>query len=183
MFNDNGSFLLALFEFFLFFAWFMCLFWVIGDIFRSRDLSGVAKTFWVFFVIILPWLGILVYLIARGHGMQQRQLEQAQEMQCGADGVHPVRRRIVGWLIGRPDRLGEVAAGLRRHHAGRVRGLEGEGARLIRSDSCQAHAEVLVTARPWRPSALVDAVAAFLVWAGRVGAPGRSRGAVSCTRP
>ena len=55
MFDDNGSFLLALFEFFLFFAWFMCLFWVIGDIFRSKDLSGVAKTFWVFFVIILPW--------------------------------------------------------------------------------------------------------------------------------
>ena len=80
MFNDNGSFLLALFEFFLFFAWFMCLFWVISDIFRSKDLSGVAKTFWVFFVIILPWLGILVYLIVRGHGMQQRQLEQAQEM-------------------------------------------------------------------------------------------------------
>ena len=80
MFDDNGSFLLALFEFFLFFAWFMCLFWVISDIFRSRDLSGVAKTFWVFFVIILPWLGILVYLIARGHGMQERQLEQAHEM-------------------------------------------------------------------------------------------------------
>lgn len=80
MFNDNGSFLLALFEFFLFFAWFMCLFWVISDIFRSKDLSGVAKTFWVFFVIILPWLGILVYLIARGHGMQERQMEQAHEM-------------------------------------------------------------------------------------------------------
>ena len=80
MFDDNGSFLLALFEFFLFFAWFMCLFWVISDIFRSKDLSGVAKTFWVFFVIILPWLGILVYLIARGHGMQQRQLEQAKEI-------------------------------------------------------------------------------------------------------
>ena len=80
MFNDNGSFLLALFEFFLFFAWFMCLFWVIGDIFRSRDMSGVAKTFWVFFVIILPWLGILVYLIARGAGMHERQLEQAQEL-------------------------------------------------------------------------------------------------------
>ena len=37
MFNDNGSFLLALFEFFLFLAWFMCLFWVLGDIFRSKD--------------------------------------------------------------------------------------------------------------------------------------------------
>ena len=78
MFNDNGSFLLALFEFFLFFAWFMCLFWIFGDIFRSKDLGGGAKTFWVFFVIIVPWLGILVYLIARGKGMHERQLEQAQ---------------------------------------------------------------------------------------------------------
>jgi ABC-type transport system involved in multi-copper enzyme maturation permease subunit len=82
MFDDNGSFLLALFEFFLFFAWFMCLFWVIGDIFRSRDLGGVAKTFWIFFVIIIPWLGILVYVIARGKGMQERQLDQAREMQA-----------------------------------------------------------------------------------------------------
>jgi hypothetical protein len=82
MFNDNGSFLLALFEFFLFFAWFMCLFWVLGDIFRSRDLGGGAKTLWVIFVIVLPWLGILVYVIARGHGMQDRQMEQAKELQA-----------------------------------------------------------------------------------------------------
>ena len=81
MFNDNGSFLLALFEFFLFFAWFMCLFWIFGDIFRSKDLGGVAKTLWVLFVIFIPWLGILVYLIARGQGMQERQLEQAIQMQ------------------------------------------------------------------------------------------------------
>lgn len=82
MFDNNGSFLLALFEFFLFFAWFMCLFWVIGDIFRSRDLGGAAKTLWVFFVIIAPWLGILIYLIARGGSMQERHLEQAREMQA-----------------------------------------------------------------------------------------------------
>jgi magnesium-transporting ATPase (P-type) len=82
MFNDNGSFLLAMFEFFLFFAWFMCLFWVLGDIFRSKDMGGGAKTFWIFFVIIIPWLGILVYVIARGKGMQERQLEQAKEMQA-----------------------------------------------------------------------------------------------------
>jgi magnesium-transporting ATPase (P-type) len=82
MFNDNGSFLLAMFEFFLFFAWFMCLFWVLGDIFRSSDMGGGAKTFWIFFVIIIPWLGILVYVIARGKGMQERQLEQAREMQA-----------------------------------------------------------------------------------------------------
>ena len=82
MFNDNGSFLLALFEFFLFFAWFMCLFWVLGDIFRSNDLGGGGKTFWVIFVIIIPWLGLLVYVIARGKGMQERQLEQAKQMQA-----------------------------------------------------------------------------------------------------
>lgn len=82
MFNDNGSFLLALFEFFLFFAWFMCLFWVLGDIFRSKDLGGWGKTLWVIFVILIPWLGILVYLIARGKGMQERQLDQAREAQA-----------------------------------------------------------------------------------------------------
>src|SRR3954454_19753882 len=85
MFDDNGSFLLALFEFFLFFAWFMCLFWVLGDVFRSRDLGGGAKTMWVIFVIVIPWLGILVYLIARGHGMQERQLEQARQMQASQE--------------------------------------------------------------------------------------------------
>jgi hypothetical protein len=85
MFNDNGSFLLALFEFFLFFAWFMCLFWVFGDIFRSSDLGGGGKTVWVIFVILIPWLGILVYLIARGGGMQQRQLEQAKAMRAAQD--------------------------------------------------------------------------------------------------
>ena len=79
MFNDNGSFLLALFEFFLFFAWFMRLFWVLSDLFRSKDLGGVAKTLWIVFVILVPWLGILVYVIARGGGMQQRAMEQAQE--------------------------------------------------------------------------------------------------------
>jgi hypothetical protein len=82
MFNDNGSFLLALFEFFLFFAWFMCLFWVLGDIFRSKDLGGWGKTLWVIFVILIPWLGLLVYLIARGKGMQERQLEQAKAAQA-----------------------------------------------------------------------------------------------------
>ncbi len=82
MFNDNGSFLLALFEFFLFFAWFMCLFWVYGDIFRSKDLGGLAKTLWVLFVLFTFWLGLLVYVLVRGKGMQERQLEQARDMQA-----------------------------------------------------------------------------------------------------
>ena len=81
MFDDNGSFLLALFEFFIFFAWFMCLWWIFGDLFRSRDLGGFAKTIWVLFIIVLPFLGVLVYLIARGHGMTERTLESQKEIQ------------------------------------------------------------------------------------------------------
>src|SRR6476620_3885505 len=81
MFNDNGSFLLALLEIFLFFAWFMCPFWIFGDIFRSKDLGDLGKTVWVLFVILIPWLGILVYLIVRGKGMQERQLEQMRDVQ------------------------------------------------------------------------------------------------------
>ena len=82
MFNDNGSFLLALVEFFLFFAWFMVLFWVFGDLFRSKDLGGLAKTLWVLFIIFTFWLGLLVYLLVRGKGMQERALEQQKELQA-----------------------------------------------------------------------------------------------------
>ncbi|MEV4642968.1 SHOCT domain-containing protein [Actinoplanes sp. NPDC049548] len=72
MFDDNGSFLLAMVEFFIFFTWLMCMFWVFGDVFRSRDLGGVAKTLWVVFLIFLPILGMLIYLIVRGRGMAER---------------------------------------------------------------------------------------------------------------
>lgn len=65
-------------EFFLFFAWIWILIIVFGDIFRSRDLSGWGKALWILFVIIIPWVGVLVYLIARGGKMHQRQLEAAQ---------------------------------------------------------------------------------------------------------
>ena len=85
MFNNNGSFLLALFEFFIFVAWFMCLFWVFGDLFRSKDLGGGAKTLWALFIIILPILGMLVYLIARGNGMTERGLQAQAEAQKRQD--------------------------------------------------------------------------------------------------
>jgi hypothetical protein len=85
VFDDNGSFLLATLEFFIFFAWFMGLFWIFGDLFRSRDLGGVAKTLWSLFLIILPILGMLVYLIARGSGMNERALEAQAGMQRRQD--------------------------------------------------------------------------------------------------
>ena len=81
MFDNNGSFLLAMFEFFIFFAYLMCLFWIFSDLFRSRDLGGWSKTFWIFLIIVVPILGMLIYLIARGGGMTQRAIESRQELQ------------------------------------------------------------------------------------------------------
>ena len=69
-----------MFIFFLFIAWIWVLVSVIADIFRSHDLSGWAKGLWVLFVIMLPWLGVLVYLIARGDDMTQRHVDDAYAM-------------------------------------------------------------------------------------------------------
>ncbi len=62
--------------FFLFFIWLMLLFRIFGDIFRSDDMGGWAKAFWTLFVVVLPVLGVLVYVIARGNGMAERDLRQ-----------------------------------------------------------------------------------------------------------
>ncbi|MGG8410113.1 SHOCT domain-containing protein [Streptomyces sp. 12297] len=63
---------------FLWVLWFMLLFRVIGDIFRDDELNGWGKAGWTIFVIILPFLGVFVYLIARGRGMGERELRRAQ---------------------------------------------------------------------------------------------------------
>lgn len=65
--------------FFLFVAWISVVFSVVVDIFRNRDSSGFTKAIWVVFVILLPWLGVLTYVIANGDGMAQRTMEAAQE--------------------------------------------------------------------------------------------------------
>jgi Short C-terminal domain/Phospholipase_D-nuclease N-terminal len=64
--------------FFLFIIWIIILFRVIIDIFRSRDIGGFAKALWLIFVIILPFLGVLIYLIARGKEMGERDVQEAQ---------------------------------------------------------------------------------------------------------
>lgn len=69
---------LSVLYFFLWFLWLMLLFWIIFDIFRSRDLSGWAKAAWLIFVIVIPLLGVLVYLIARGGKMHERQVRDVQ---------------------------------------------------------------------------------------------------------
>ncbi|MFJ8626090.1 SHOCT domain-containing protein [Kitasatospora sp. NPDC093550] len=69
-------------ELFLWVLWFFLLFKIITDIFRSHDLSGWGKAGWLVLVILLPLIGVLVYLIARGQSMTKRDIEQAQETQA-----------------------------------------------------------------------------------------------------
>jgi heme exporter protein D len=64
--------------FFLWFAWLMLLFRVFADIFRSRDMGGFAKALWSIFVILVPFLGVFIYVIARGHSMTERDVAQAR---------------------------------------------------------------------------------------------------------
>ncbi|MFA9431942.1 SHOCT domain-containing protein [Egicoccus sp. AB-alg2] len=70
----------AMLIFFLWIVWFWLLITVFADIFRSHDLSGWGKAGWTIFVVALPYLGVLVYLIARGRSMQERQRRSAYEM-------------------------------------------------------------------------------------------------------
>jgi hypothetical protein len=71
-----GELLLSILEFFLLFAWIWILITVIMDLFRDHKLSGTAKAVWVFFLVFLPVLGVLLYLIVRGGGMRERALKE-----------------------------------------------------------------------------------------------------------
>ncbi|MGW6545230.1 SHOCT domain-containing protein [Streptomyces massasporeus] len=71
--------------FFLWIMWFVLLFRVVVDIFRDDDLSGWAKTGWLVFTVLLPFLGVFVYVIARGKNMGSREIAQARAQQEALD--------------------------------------------------------------------------------------------------
>lgn len=66
------DFMLSIFWFMLLFAWIWLLIMILSDVFRDHDLSGWGKAGWTLFLVFIPWLGALVYLIARGGSMQER---------------------------------------------------------------------------------------------------------------
>ena len=89
-------------EIFLFVIWIWILFMIFGDIFRSDDMGGGAKALWVIFVIVLPFLGILIYLIARGGEMQERAAAQAERQKEAFDAQ-------VRHVAGSPSGVDELA--------------------------------------------------------------------------
>jgi hypothetical protein len=81
----NGDVLLWMLEFFLFVIWFWLLIVIFGDLFRDHETSGGAKALWTILIILVPFLGILLYLIVRGRGMAERNLRQQQAMKQQMD--------------------------------------------------------------------------------------------------
>ncbi len=92
----------TIFEIFLWVIWIWILIYVFIDIFRSRDLSGGAKALWFIFVLFIPLIGVLVYLIARGGEMQQRAQQQAQQQDQEA-------RRYIQDVAGAPNSADQLA--------------------------------------------------------------------------
>ena len=94
--------LLSMFWFFLFFAWIWLVITVFIDIFRSSDLSGWGKAGWFLFVLVIPVIGVLVYVIARGDKMQQRRIDDARaQQQASAEYI----RSVAGGGAGVADEL------------------------------------------------------------------------------
>ena len=81
----SGDILLWMLELFLFLIWFWLLVAIFGDLFRDPDTGGGVKALWVVLLVILPFLGILLYLIVRGKGMGARQAAQMQAAQSAFD--------------------------------------------------------------------------------------------------
>ena len=82
---DFGDLMWSMLVFFGWIIFFWLLFVVFGDLFARHDISGWAKAGWTILVILLPYLGIFIYLIANGHGMATRSAERAQSMQSQTD--------------------------------------------------------------------------------------------------
>ena len=84
MFGSNYPLLdvfVSTFYFIVLIFWIILVFHILSDIFRSHDLSGPVKALWVLFILVLPLVGCLVYLITRGGSMHERQLHQVQAQQ------------------------------------------------------------------------------------------------------
>jgi ABC-type transport system involved in multi-copper enzyme maturation permease subunit len=74
-----GDLLLLVVEIFLFVIWIWILFTIIGDLFRDHEMSGWGKALWILFLVFIPFLTMLVYLIARGSGMRDRAIKAQAE--------------------------------------------------------------------------------------------------------
>jgi Phospholipase_D-nuclease N-terminal len=108
--------------FFMWIVWLMILFRVIIDIFRSHDMGGFAKAIWLLFVVFLPFLGVLVYVIARGDNMTQHAVADAEAQQAAFASYV----KETAGTSGPGDQLTQLSA---LHEAGKLNDAEYETAK------------------------------------------------------
>ncbi|MEU1079221.1 SHOCT domain-containing protein [Streptomyces sp. NPDC005908] len=101
--------LLTMVVFFLWIMWFILLFRVVVDIVRDDSLSGWAKTGWLVFTIVLPFLGVFVYVIARGRNMGRREMAQARAQQEALDSYIRETAKGAGGGTGSVDELARLS--------------------------------------------------------------------------
>jgi Phospholipase_D-nuclease N-terminal/Short C-terminal domain len=100
-----GEVLWSLMWFFLFVLWIMLVFRIFADIFRSEDMGGLSKTLWTIFVIFVPFLGVFVYLIARGGRMATNEIQAAKQQEAATQAYI----RNVAGSSGGPSAAEELA--------------------------------------------------------------------------
>lgn len=101
-----GQLFWSMLWFFLFFMMIWVVVLVFSDIFRSRDLGGWSKALWTLFVIFTPWLGVFVYLVARGNGIADRRMERAYGAESPM-GYYPPPTVVTA---GQPSPAGDLSA-------------------------------------------------------------------------
>ncbi len=101
----------AMLWFYLFFIWIWLLIRIFANIFASKDLSGVAKALWTVFVVVLPLLGVLIYVMARGTSMQERALSQAAAQEQAT-------REYIQGVAAAPSTADELAKLSQLHQSG-----------------------------------------------------------------
>ena len=114
---------------FVFMAYLILIFVIIGDLMRDHELSGWWKAVWIIALILIPWLTGLIYLIARGKGMAERSARGGCADPEGPGRLHQAGVRRI--RPGGPDRAGQEAARRRRHLGRGVRAAQGEGPGLL----------------------------------------------------
>jgi hypothetical protein len=102
----TGQVLWSMLWFFMFFIWIWLLITVFSDIFRSHDIGGLAKALWTIFVIVVPYLGVFVYLIARGHKMHEHAVEAAKAQD---DAARAYIQQATGTAPSTADELTRIA--------------------------------------------------------------------------
>ena len=113
-----GEWLLTFFLIFIWVAWIWLVIAIIMDIFRSDDLSGWGKAGWTLLVVFFTWLGVLIYLIARGKGMNERRFAEAAQMQQAQDAY--IRQVAADSGVGTSSTADQLATLAELHQKGTI---------------------------------------------------------------